>query len=571
MLEGDCPGGRLASAIAPPIKIMATFKPAKATESGNGVVFDSGQNSSAMVKLAIRGPAGSTVRLLPSEGPEGGSGGGSYFAYTLKGQGTETWQSQFFYFGLRSIRVEGATRDELAAARKPVVQGLEIQHVRCSAPAAGEFACSNVLINQIHRIILWPIHSNFQSVLTDCPHREKLGWLKVSHLMAPSILFETPRQPSTWRSSATWPGPSSPTAWSPTSRRNTRVFGGAFRDSPEWGSAYVINPWFVYQWYGDPQPLRDHYDGMKRYAAYLASKAKGHILSYGLGDWMPLAATPTPLVATATYFQDITILAKAASVLGKPAEAQAYTALAAEVRKAFNAAFFNPQTSQYGSGSQTSNAMPLLLGLVEDGRAAAVTKNLVADFRKRKNTLTAGDVGNRYVIQGLAKCGQWDVVFDAATQAHSPGYAWQVQRGKTTLTEAWDGGASQNHCMLGHIDKWFYASVLGIQPDPEGPGFRKIIIRPEIVGDLTWAKGHFDSIRGRIASEWKRDGDRLTLTIAIPANTTATVYVPAKDPESVAESGKPAAVAEGVKFLRMEKDRAAFEVVWAIRVRLNHG
>ena len=206
------------------------------------------------------------------------------------------------------------------------------------------------------------------------------------------------------------------------------------------------------------------------------------------------------------------------------------------------------------------------------GRPTAVLSAVVADVRKRGNALTAGDVGYRYLLRALADGGRSDVIFDMNNQSDKPGYGYQLKMGATSLTEAWNAErrSSQNHFMLGQIMEWFYHDLAGIGCDPAGPGFKKIIINPQPVGDLTWVKASYDSIRGMIVSDWKRSGDKFTLNVTIPANTTATVYVPAKDAASVTEAGlvrrspgeggKPVAKSEGVRFLRMESGRAVFAV-----------
>ena len=187
---------------------------------------------------------------------------------------------------------------------------------------------------------------------------------------------------------------------------------------------------------------------------------------------------------------------------------------------------------------------------------------VVKDVRDRGNALTAGDVGYRYLLRALADGGRSDVIFDMNNQSEKPGYGYQLKQGATSLTEAWDAGraSSQNHFMLGQIIEWFYHDLAGIECDPAGPGFKKIIIQPAVVGDLTWVKGSYDSIRGRIVSDWKREGNRFTLDVTIPANTTATVWVPAKQPGEVMEGNTPAARSQGVKFLRREEGRSLYQV-----------
>jgi hypothetical protein len=309
---------------------------------------------------------------------------------------------------------------------------------------------------------------------------------------------------------------------------------------------------------------------MKRYVNYLASRATNHIVNYGLGDWFDIGPkppgiaqlTPISLTATAFYYYDTWILAQTAALLGKPDEAQQFEIRTAEIRAAFNEQFYDATNRLYATGSQTANAIPLVMNLCDPTNRAAVLDAIVRDIRARGNALTAGDVGYRYLLLALAEGGRSDVIFDLNNQSDKPGYGYQLKKGATSLTEAWDArrDSSQNHFMLGQIMEWFYHDVAGIGCDPAGPGFKKIIIRPQPVGDLTWARAGYDSIRGKITSDWKRAGGKFTLSVTIPANTPAMVFVPATSAETVTEGGKPAVQSSGVKFLRMENDRAVFEI-----------
>ena len=230
------------------------------------------------------------------------------------------------------------------------------------------------------------------------------------------------------------------------------------------------------------------------------------------------------------------------------------------VKTSFTETFFHPEKNQYDRNSQTGNAMPLFLGLVVPERRAAVLDNVVRDIRAGGNRVTAGDVGFYYVVQAFLNGGRSDVLYDMLLQTNGPGYLYQIKQGATSLPETWDAnpGSSLNHCMLGHIEEWFYSGLLRISAD--APGFGRIVIKPQPVGGLAWAEGHYDSLHGRIQSSWKRDGDRLTLEIVIPPNTTATVYVPARDATKVTEGGKPASEAPGVKLLPDENGAAVYEI-----------
>jgi hypothetical protein len=572
------PGGKLRGHgyAAPPIRSFETLRPVGVRQLRAGVaVYDLGQNAPIIPQLAFKGPSGSIVKIIPAELVRGdgsvdrGScgGGEAYWKYTLAGEGTERWFPKFFYHGCRYLQVECAPAKP--GEPLPVVESLEGVVVHSASAPAGEFACSNDLFNRIHTLVRWAQRANLMHVLTDCPHRERLGWLEEYHLNGPSLRYE-------WDLARLYTKAMNDMADSqladglvPDIAPEFTVFSGGFRDSPEWGSAFVVVPWQQYEWTGDFDLLPRHYEGMKRYVAYLGSKAQGQIVSHGLGDWYdlgpkppgPAQLTPIALTATAFYYLDTWILARAAERLGHAEDARKYDQLARDIRAAFNARFFNSATGQYATGSQCANSIALVMNLAESTNRPAVLEAVVRDVRARGNALTAGDVGYRYLLRALADGGRSDVIFDMNNQSEKPGYGLQLQRGATSLTEAWDAGrgSSQNHFMLGHIVEWFYHDLAGIGGDMAGPGFKRILINPQPVGDITWARASYESIRGKIVSDWQRTNGTFTLRLAVPPNTTAVVCVPAKSSESVTESGLPAHRSPGVKFVRHEADRAVYE------------
>lgn len=202
------------------------------------------------------------------------------------------------------------------------------------------------------------------------------------------------------------------------------------------------------------------------------------------------------------------------------------------------------------------------MNIAEIADRPRILGNIIADVKRRGNALTAGDVGYRFLLRALADAGRSDVIFEINNQSEKPGYGYQLKQGATSLTEAWDAGrsSSQNHFMLGQLMEWFYHDVAGIICDPEGPGFKQVIIKPSIVGDLTWAKGSYDSFHGTIRSDWKRSEEDLELDITIPPGTSATVFVPARTSSEVTESGVPAASSKGVRFLRDDGRTAIYGI-----------
>jgi hypothetical protein len=408
------------------------------------------------------------------------------------------------------------------------------------------------------------------SVLTDCPQREKLGWLEQAHLNGPALRYNFDLNPLFGKITQDMRDTQTKDGLVPDIAPEYINFGGnGFRDSPEWGSAIALVPWQQYEFTGDLALLESAYDAIELYVAYLGGKAKDGILDYGLGDWYDIGPkppgqaqlTPKALTASAFYYQDVEILRRAAILLGKKEAEQKYGALAQKIREAFHKKFYDGATHQYATGSQCANSIPLVMDLVPAESRRAVLENVVKDVQEKG--LTAGDVGYRYLLRALADGGRSDVIYALNNQSDKPGYGLQLKRGATALTEAWDAlaSSSQNHFMLGQVNEWLFHDLAGLQFDPEKPGFRHIVIKPAIVGDLTWVKASYQSTSGLVRSEWKNESGKLNLDVTIPANTTATVFVPAQEAASVSESGKAISLTDGVKLVRMEGNAAVFEIV----------
>jgi hypothetical protein len=288
-----------------------------------------------------------------------------------------------------------------------------------------------------------------------------------------------------------------------------------------------------------------------------------------LGDWFDLGPgelgesqlTPKGLTATAIYYDDVRKLARIAELLGHKNYANEMNALAERIRAAFNQQFYHADTHEYATGSQTANAMPYVFGMEPPADADAVLNNIVADVRQRGNALTAGDVGYRYVLEALASAGRSDVIFDMNNQSTRPGYGYQLAHGATSLTEAWDARAfSQDHFMLGHIMQWFYGDLAGIRQMPGSVGFEHIQIKPNPVGDITWARASYHSVRGMISSSWRKSGGKFSLEIQIPPGADAKVYVPAVSENSVEENGIHVRRSANVHWLRSERGVQVFSV-----------
>jgi alpha-L-rhamnosidase len=561
-----------------PLQVFDTFKAQSTTQPQPGKwMYDFGQNASGIIEIQVKGQRGDTVRITPAEllgadktVTQKNTGRGFYFTYVLKGGGIETWRPRFTYYGFRYAQVEsGVPKGQLNPKNRPEILNLTALHTRNGATSVGSFSCSNDLLNRTNTLIDWAVKSNLASVMTDCPHREKLGWLEQTHLMGSSLRYGYDIATLCRKTLADMRASQTADGLVPEIAPEFVKFewgGDMFRDSPEWGSASIILPWYLYQWYGDRQALAENYDLMRRYVAYLGTKANGHILSQGLGDWYDLGPkppgtsqlTPMGVTGTATYYYDLTILAQVARLLGNPAEATAYEQLSTEVKTAFNAKFFNPQTRQYATGSQTANAMAVYMGLVAPADKAAVIENIVQDLRANDNRLTAGDIGYRYLLRVLEDAGRSDVILAMNNRADVPGYGYQLAHGATALTESWAAllTVSNNHLMLGHLTEWFYSGLGGIRPADGSVAFDKIDVRPEPVGDVTSARATHQSPYGLITTEWKKSASGFELTVTIPANTTATIYLPATTSARITEGGQPLEKHPELKSLGFAEGRA---------------
>ena len=554
------------SCSAPPISLFDTFKPVKVINIRPGVIlYDLGQNAAQMPEITVKGKTGSTVKILPSEVVREDNsidqmsiGGDISCSYTLNGSGLETWSPRFFYVGCRYLQIECLPASE--GGELPVIESVKGRVVHTSSTPIGTFVSSNNLINRIYTMIRWAQRSNMVSVMTDCPHREKLGWLEQTHLNGPALRYNYDLNAFFGKLMNDMADSQLGNGLIPDIAPEYPVFGGDFRDSPEWGSAFLQVAWHQYLFAGDKKLLHQYYNGMKAYLTYLESKAEKGILSYGLGDWRQLESTPNAVTATTMFYDDAHIMAQTAALLGKNDDAVRYQKLAEDIRISFNQQFFDPVKHEYATGSQTSNAMPLAMGMVPAEYRQAVFDNLVSHLQT--DGLKAGEIGFPYLLRALADGGRSDLIFTMINQTDKPGYGFQLNYGATSLPEDWDyqPQSSQNHFMLGHINEWFYHDLAGIQCDPDAVGFKKISIRPVPVGDLTWVKAKYDSPNGRIVSNWQREGTKLSMEVSIPANTTATVYVPTKDAAGVTESGKLIGKTKGVKFLRMEGYAAVYAV-----------
>lgn len=580
-LEVDSPGGQLVSQMLSPIKVATVFSPRTIIDGKSGTrIYDLGQNIAGWPEIVVRGSRGAKIELTAGElldkdgmvtqhSANARPGSANLFTYTLKGTGDETWHPRFSYYGFRYIQVTEVKSAE--SSNRPVLLALKGDFVHADATQVGEFSTSNRLFMHIHRLIDMAILSNMVSILTDCPQREKLGWLEQTYLAGSAIFLNYDVAPLYRKIARDMRDAQLSNSMIPSIAPEYLAFvdkqgvNTNFRDSPEWGSAVILSPWTAYEYTGDRALLADSYKPMVRYLAYLRSRLQGNMLSYGLGDWYDIGPNPPgesqltskSLTATAIYYQDLTTLSQIAQLLDNPDDAQSFRNETDAVRSTINANLLHQDTGLYDRGSQTANAMALALGIVPGALKATVMNRLVENIRDHNNHVTTGDIGFHYEVRALTDGGHSGVLNDLLSRTDSPSYGYQLAKGATTLTEAWDTNpdSSQNHFMLGHAEEWFYRGLAGIDFDLSRPVASRIVIRPSLVTGTRDAFARYDSVLGSIVSHWSRNATDVTLDITIPPGSSATIYLPTNISESVRESGRPLHLATGIQSIAVEDGR----------------
>ena len=355
---------------------------------------------------------------------------------------------------------------------------------------------------------------------------------------------------------------------------------------PAWATAYVLIPWYMYQQLGDRRVLEQHYNGMKKWVDCLTTQAKDDIIGYSYyGDWVPVVKSPGNVVSTFYYYYDARIVAEVAELLGKPEDAKFYSELADKIRRAFIEKFFDSESNKVGNGSQTCHALALFLDLVPKTKRAAVLDKMVKNITvTHKGHLSTGFIGAKYIMEVLSDSGRADVAYRMATRTTYPGWGYMIARGATTMWELWKyetgpGMNSHNHPMFGAVGAWYYKVLAGVNVDPGGPGYRRVIIKPHVVGDLTHASAMVRTVRGVVSSSWtkkvekkekeEKEEESLLLNVTIPVNSEAEVYVPKAGlkARTVTESGtvvwkklQSVVGADGITCVRNEKDYVVFTV-----------
>ena len=577
---------RLESQMMPAVRRVEILRPVRLTQPKPGVwVYDFGRNFAGWARINAAAPRGTALKLRFAEFME--AGGALNFdstgpqatgvipsdLYVCRGGGRETWEPRFTYHGFRYAELSGYPGE-------PGLDLLEGVAVRSGLERAGTFSCSDDLLNRIHETALRTFESNLVGIPTDCPARERAGWLGDAHVTVEATLFNYDMA-AFWRKYIRDIETTSdlkggiPAAVAPGRRR--------VGSPPDWGVATVLLPWFLYLYDGDARVLEDHYDDMVRFCDFFKSQAgTDGIVSAGLGDWWdPTRAsgddrvggggkpqnTKPALTSTAYLYYSTKLLAAVAERLDKPADAETFRARAERVRADFAKAFFDATDRSYGS--QTADALALYMGLVPAGQERRVAESLARDVDETwSGHASVGSHGATHLYWALGKYGYDEVAYDIFRRDGYPGFRHLFSLGATTLWERMGSlkpgqaapEGSLNHPFHGGYDAWFYQGIAGIEPDPARPGFEHFFLKPELIHRLARAEASYLSVRGRIRSAWKSEGGAFLWDITVPGNASATVFVPTSDAEKITEGAAKASEAPGIRFVRVDDGYAVFEV-----------
>ncbi|MFE9249999.1 alpha-L-rhamnosidase [Streptomyces sp. NPDC007088] len=541
-----------------PTRVERELTARKVTEPKPGVfVYDLGQNMVGAVRLTVSGEAGTTVTLRHAEvlNPDGTL----YTAnlrtaratdtYTLKGGGKETYEPRFTFHGFRYVEVTGYPG-------KPPLNAVVGRVIHTDAPFTMDFSTNVPLLNQLHSNITWGQRGNFVSVPTDTPARdERLGWTGDINVFAPTATYnmESGRFLTKWLRDLR-DGQSEDGSLPHVAPDVADVGSG----SAGWGDAGVTVPWALYQAYGDTRVLEQSWPSMVRWIDWLEKHSEGLLRpADGFGDWLNVQDdTPKDVISTAYFAHVADLTARTAEVVGE--DPAPYRSLFAGVRDAFRAAYVSSGGKVKGD-TQTAYVLALSMDLLAEADRAPAADRLVALIKARDWHLSTGFLGTPRLLPVLTATGHTDVAYRLLVRRTFPSWGYQIDRGATTMWERWDsvtpdggfqdaGMNSFNHYAYGSVGEWMYANIAGIAP--AAPGFREILVRPRPGGGVTEAQGRYDSVHGPIATRWSLSGGTFRLTVTVPANTTAEVWIPA---------GRRSQVAHGAaRFLRMEEGCAVF-------------
>jgi alpha-L-rhamnosidase len=586
-VASDPPAITVSSQIDAPARIILTLKPRQATPLANGsYIFDMGQNMVGWATLKVKGAAGTKVRLRFAEilNPDGSiytanlRNADATDVYILRGGEEETFSPHFTFHGFRYVEVTGYPgTPPLDAFEGDVVSSV-------SGAAVAQLATSSDLVNHMWSIGIWGQRGNFLSIPTDCPQRdERLGWMgdagvfwrtgsynfdiaafsqkfmrDITDAQSPQGAFRNV-SPNTLPSGAD--ESEEPSQWS------DRV------GAPGWGDAGVIVPWTTWVQYGDRAVIEKNWDAMQRWMQFIQSRNPDFLRKNGVGpnfaDWLaPDENTNKDLLATAYWALIANMMSQMAHAQGKEADAKRYDDIVANIRAAFQKAYIKDD-GEVGTGTQTSYVVALYTKMAAKELEPLLVDKLVKDIEARNWHLSTGFLGTPFLLFTLADHGRTDVAYRLLLNETYPSWGYMLSKGATTWWERWNGDTgdpsmnSYNHYAFGSVIAWVYRYAAGIDTTVDSPGFKEIVVHPHLDARMTSARAEYDSIYGKIISDWKGTvAGPFALRVTIPANTSATVFLPAIAGARLTEDGNTVeAQAENGSFVvRIGSGSYIFEV-----------
>jgi len=489
--------------------------------------------------------------------------------YISAGRTEETFCNKFNYGGFRYALIEGLKSE-------PALSDIIGLHIESDLPQAGDFECSDQLINDIHKLNAWTLKClDLGGYMVDCPTREKLGYGGDEQATIDGMLWNHYPPAFYEKMMYDWRGAQSPTGNLPNVAPILFTGGGGI----PWPGIVFVAPWKHYLHYGSDQILKDNYQMALNYVLYLDSRADESdiIQAWGtefafLGDWLlPWAGMDTKGTfdeKSAEVFCNCfrvylwNILGNIAGVIGDQGEVSRCRERERLISEAVQKRYYDPEKKIYKSDDQNNYLMPLFTGITPESEREAVMAGLMKNINEKYHGhFDTGMMGTIYMLEYLHEIGRDDMILAMYQSKEFPGWGYMLVQGATTVWEQWNGYFSQIHSCFASADNWLYSGLAGINPDPANPGFKRVIIDPAAVGDISWVKAHHDSPYGRISVNWERKGDQFTLELTVPANSTALVFLPVSgDGNSVKESGKELKDAEYCEFKGVEGGKAVVEV-----------
>ena len=529
-----------------PVKSMKKF-------NDSAYLFDLGRNISGVSKIRVKGERGTVIKLRHAERldehghtdlsnidvyhkPKDQKDPFQTDIFILAGDGLEEFMPKFNYKGFQYVEV---ISDKPISLRKSSLIGY---FMHSDVPASGTISSSNPLLDRIW----WATNNSYLSNLfgypTDCPQREKNGWTGDGHFAIETGLYNYDGITIYEKWLADHRDEQQPNGVLP-DIIPTGGWGYGTANGTDWTSTIAIIPWEIYQFYGDSKLLADSYQSIKKYVNYVNETSVGGLTSFGRGDWVPVKSTSNLEYTSSVYFYvDANILAKAARLFNKPADAAYYQQLADKIKKAINDKYLNKETAIYASGVQTELSVALQWGIVPEELRLRVAENLAKRVAADGMHLDVGVLGAKAILNALSDNGQAETAYLLASQDTYPSWGWWIANGATTLYENWDINAprdiSMNHMMFGEIGGWLFKGLGGIKIDEEKPGFKHVLLKPNFVKGLDHFEATHDGPFGEIRSFWKKGKKKITYEVTVPANATATIYFPLEVGQRVLEKGK---------------------------------